>query len=117
MLGSSRQALGRYPEAGTALREAIRLDPQDAHAHNVLGSVLFSAGHDAEAEGAYRGAIRIDPCVRAAGAGHRHIRLAYTRTVDAPVQDGLNLGAIVPGKYERVEDRMQRGSVTTLGED
>ncbi len=42
-------------------REAIRIDPSYARAHNGLGTVLADTGRNTEAEAAYREAIRLDP--------------------------------------------------------
>ena len=53
----------RFAEAEAAYREAIRLDPANALAHNNLGNVLSSLGRHAEAEAAYREAIRLDPAL------------------------------------------------------
>jgi tetratricopeptide (TPR) repeat protein len=51
----------RYAEAEGATREAIRLDPGNANAHNGLGKALRSLKRCPEAEAAYREAIRLDP--------------------------------------------------------
>src|SRR5262249_2479543 len=45
----------------TCFREAIRLDPKLAHAHNNLGIVLTERGDLAGAEACFREAIRLDP--------------------------------------------------------
>jgi Tfp pilus assembly protein PilF len=52
---------GRPEEAEAALREALRIDPQLAHAHSNLGNLLAEQGHPVEAEAALREALRIDP--------------------------------------------------------
>ena len=59
---------GRLPEAETALREAIRVDPAYAHAHNGLGLLLRDAKRYPEAEAAFREAIRLDPALAVAHA-------------------------------------------------
>jgi tetratricopeptide (TPR) repeat protein len=60
-LGNALVDLGRYEEAETAYREAIRTDPDHATAHNNLGVALAYLDRYAEAETAYREAIRTDP--------------------------------------------------------
>jgi tetratricopeptide (TPR) repeat protein len=47
--------------AETAYREAIRLDPEDAEAHDGLGLALTGLERYVEAEAAFREAIRLDP--------------------------------------------------------
>ncbi len=44
-----------------AVRTALRLDPQNANSHAILGSILLKAGRHAEAEEALREALRLDP--------------------------------------------------------
>ena len=53
-------------DAEAAYREAIRLDPGNADAHNDLGYMLATVNRYPEAEAAYREAIRLNP--RHAGA-------------------------------------------------
>jgi tetratricopeptide (TPR) repeat protein len=53
--------LKRPAEAEAAFREAIRLDPGYADAHNNLGNVLGDVQRYADAEAAYREAIRLNP--------------------------------------------------------
>ena len=67
-LGILLQKLGRSGEAGpfldaavAASREAIRLKPDDAWAHNILGIALKAQGKLDEAITEYRAAIRLDP--------------------------------------------------------
>ena len=60
-LGDVLGAQERLPDAEKAYREAIRLDPADAHASFRLGSLLERQGRLAEAEVACREAIRLDP--------------------------------------------------------
>jgi Flp pilus assembly protein TadD len=51
----------RFGEAEEAFREAIRLDPAIAGAHNGLGMVLRGKRRREEAMEAFREAIRLDP--------------------------------------------------------
>jgi tetratricopeptide (TPR) repeat protein/serine/threonine protein kinase len=50
-----------YKAAITAFREAVRLQPKLADAHNSLGVALRRDGQPAEAEAAYREALRLAP--------------------------------------------------------
>ena len=51
----------RYVDAEAAYREAIRLDPGNADAHNDLGYLFAIVNRPLEAEAAYREAIRLNP--------------------------------------------------------
>jgi tetratricopeptide (TPR) repeat protein/tRNA A-37 threonylcarbamoyl transferase component Bud32 len=51
---------GRHADAEAAYREAVRLNPGDADAHEGLGGVLWDVKRYPEAETAYREAIRLD---------------------------------------------------------
>ncbi len=51
----------RYADAEAAYREAIRLDPGNADAHNDLGYLFAIVNRRPEAEAAYREAIRLNP--------------------------------------------------------
>ena len=51
----------RYADAEAAYREAIRLDPGNADAHNDLGYLYAIVNRRSEAEAAYREAIRLNP--------------------------------------------------------
>jgi serine/threonine-protein kinase len=67
-LGRALQGRGRSQEAGVvleaavaALREQIRLNPDDASAHTILGNALTAQGKLGDAVAAYREAIRLQP--------------------------------------------------------
>ncbi len=62
------KARGRWDEAVAEYRTAIRLQPDDAGAHNNLGNALADQGKLDEAVAAYRTAIRLQP--DDAGAHH-----------------------------------------------
>ena len=51
----------RYADAEAAYREAIRVDPGNADAHNDLGYLFVTVNRRQEAEAAYREAIRLNP--------------------------------------------------------
>jgi hypothetical protein len=59
--GHALTELGRLGEAAAYLRQAIRLKPAMAQAHNNLGLALAELGRFAEAEAAYEAALAIDP--------------------------------------------------------
>jgi tetratricopeptide (TPR) repeat protein len=52
---------GRYAEATGCFREALRLNPNYANAHNNLGNALVEQSQRAEAESCYRQALRLNP--------------------------------------------------------
>ena len=60
-LGTSLAALGRFKEAESAFREALRLRPDYGDAYNNLGNLLRDTKRAAEAEPAYRQALRLTP--------------------------------------------------------
>lgn len=60
-LGKMLTALGRIDEAIAALREAIRLTPDDADAHFGLAAALARNRDHAAAETAYHEALRLQP--------------------------------------------------------
>jgi tetratricopeptide (TPR) repeat protein len=60
-LGEAVRLQGKFPEATTELREAIRLDPGFARAHAGLGLVLRALRNTQESAAAYQEAIRLDP--------------------------------------------------------
>ena len=59
--GKSFRGQGLHADAEAAYREAIRLDPGFAAAHDGLGYVLWEVKRFGEAEAALREAIRLDP--------------------------------------------------------
>jgi protein O-GlcNAc transferase len=52
---------GRLDVAAASLREAIRLEPEDADTNFGLGNALYGLGRLGEAEGGYREAVRLQP--------------------------------------------------------
>jgi protein O-GlcNAc transferase len=60
-LGFALAKLGRYPQAETALREALAVAPADAEAWDVLGYVLKAGGDLEGAIAAHRKAVEISP--------------------------------------------------------
>ena len=60
-LGSLLLELGAFAPATAALREAVRLRPDYAEAHNNLGIALASQGLIGEAVGHWKEALRIKP--------------------------------------------------------
>lgn len=61
---------GKADEAVAAFREAVKLDPKNAAAHNALGSLLNSSGHYASALPHAEAAVELDP----ANARYRYNR-------------------------------------------
>jgi tetratricopeptide (TPR) repeat protein len=57
---------GRLDAAEPLVRRAVRLAPENADAHNLLGAILDQHGKSQEAEREYRTALRLNP--KAAGA-------------------------------------------------
>jgi Flp pilus assembly protein TadD len=89
---------GRYTEAEAAYREAIRLDPALADAHNDLGLVLRDTGRLAEAEAAYREAIRLDPDYAIAhnDLGHVLAETGRLAEAEAAYREAIRLGPDYP---------------------
>ena len=61
LLGASNLGLKRYPAAETAFREAIRLNPDYAQAHNNLGNVLQELSQLENAAARYARALELKP--------------------------------------------------------
>ena len=70
-LGAALIGKGRFAEAADRLREAVRLQPGYAKAHNGLGVALAGLGLLADSEGAYRRALALSP-----GSGRARYNLA-----------------------------------------
>ncbi len=64
--GRSKEAAEAFERAVAALREAIRLKPDDAAAHDNLGAALYLQGKLDEAVAEFREAIRLKPDYAAA---------------------------------------------------
>jgi protein O-GlcNAc transferase len=60
-LGAIAARTGRPDAAAASIREALRLNPEDAEAHFALGNALYGLGRLGEAEAGYRDAIRRQP--------------------------------------------------------
>jgi tetratricopeptide (TPR) repeat protein len=69
----------RYVPAEAEYREAIRLDPDYAVAHNNLGDVLRKTNRYAEAEVAYAEALRLDPALTVAQQNLDEVRKSRRR--------------------------------------
>jgi Flp pilus assembly protein TadD len=80
----------RFELAERLMRQAIRLDPNDAAAHNNLGALLAGLGRTAEAEAEYRKAIEIGGLPDGGARAHHNLGnlLAKdaTRTADAEAE-------------------------------
>ena len=64
---------GKHSEAASALREALRVDPDSAYAHNALGIALLRLGRHREAIAKFQDAV-----VRAPRWAYPHHNLALT---------------------------------------
>jgi len=60
-IGLLNGEMGRKEDAGTALREAVRLAPEDSAAHSALGLWYEALGNAIQAEHEYRAALSVDP--------------------------------------------------------
>jgi tetratricopeptide (TPR) repeat protein len=78
-LGNLLNARGDLAGAEAAFRQAIRLDPGFAFAHNNLGFLLRARGDLAGAEAAFRQALRLDPGYAPA---HNHLGLVLQQKGD-----------------------------------
>ena len=88
--GRSKEAAAALEQAVAAHREAIRLKPDDAIAHNNLGLALDEQGKLDEAVAEYREAIRLKPD-------------------DAIAHDNLGIALADAGEARRGRRRMPRG--------
>ena len=83
----------RYADAEAASREAIRLDPGLAIAHNNLGAALRRLSRYPEAEAALREAIRLDPGLAIAhySLGDVLDELGRSREAEAALREAIRL--------------------------
>ena len=82
------RGLGRPEDALAALRESLRLDPDDAETHGLMAATLNTLGRPGDAMRAYEDALRIDP-------GYFAARPAARKSFDASEQ-GLKWPEDVP---------------------
>ena len=61
VLGAALKQMGKINESLVASQKSVKLEPQDAEAHNNLGSILRELGRLDEAEASYRQAITLKP--------------------------------------------------------
>src|SRR5271165_1113991 len=61
LLGAACQELGKYSEAESHLRQAVRLRPDSAEAHCHLGVALAQQAKHVAAEESFRSALRLKP--------------------------------------------------------
>ncbi|MCH8169401.1 MAG: tetratricopeptide repeat protein [Proteobacteria bacterium] len=61
ILGAVNAVMGRLDAAAACLTKALRLDPDDAEAHNSLGNVLSELGQPEQAMASYARALRLNP--------------------------------------------------------
>ena len=82
-----------HSDAEAAYREAIRLDPADAWAHNGLGNALHDLKRYADAEAAYREAIRLHPAnaIMHRNLGNTLHELKRYADAEAAAQEALRL--------------------------
>ena len=86
------------------IKQAIRIDPDDADAHYGLGLAYFTLGMDKEAIGSFKQAIRIDPDFAEA---HYNLGVAHTRKEDK----GESTGSIwVTNQEQQYGPRTQSGA-------
>ncbi len=72
-LGSVLKELNRFEEAVEALKEAVRLDPNNAVTHYFFGAALAMAAQPEAAIEAYQKAVDIDPDLSGAYIGLGHV--------------------------------------------
>jgi FkbM family methyltransferase len=106
LLGAARQKMGRLEEAAAALREAVRLEPHRAEAHNHLGVVLAQQHQFGPAEASFRRALELRPSDAEA---HQNLALALTE-LDRPDEALAAFDAVlrlVPGHADALNGRGQ----------
>jgi tetratricopeptide (TPR) repeat protein len=116
--GDDLHAQGRYADAEIAFREAIRLDPESASAHNGLGFALREMGQYPEAETALRKATLFDPGMAGAhkclgrvlqdSGRHQEAEAAFLQAIhlnpsDANAHNGLGNVLRDLGRYPKAE--------------
>ena len=84
-LGRYYQGQTRYVEAVQAYREALRLNPRLADAHNGLGVSYAEQGRYSEAVEALRTAVELDP-----NAAHLHSNLGYALLLIGSDEEALH---------------------------
>jgi Flp pilus assembly protein TadD len=91
--GIALAAQGRLEEAEQSFRHGIRIRPDDASAHNLLGAVLTALEHWDAAIAAYRRAIGLSPGLAAAHANLAEALRRQGRLVEAidAYRDALQL--------------------------
>ena len=78
-LGNAYSGLKRYDEAAEALKQATKIEPNNAAAHFNLGLTLYSGGRYSEAIQAYKEVTRLRPTL---AAGHFNLALSYAAIND-----------------------------------
>lgn len=82
-LGMVAFETGLYPDAESALREAIRLSPQHGQAHYALARVYLKESHAQEAEDEMRTYLKLNPKDASAEYGLGYILVAEQRLDEA----------------------------------
>ncbi|MGH9907048.1 MAG: tetratricopeptide repeat protein, partial [Pyrinomonadaceae bacterium] len=78
-LGNPYTGLKRYNEAAEALKQATKIEPNNAAAHFNLGLTLYTGGRYSEAIQAYKEVTRLRPTL---APGHFNLALAYVAIND-----------------------------------
>ena len=106
LLGAARQGLGRLEEAASALREAVRLEPNRAEAHKHLGVVLAQQRQYGPAEACFRRTLELRPSDAEA---HQNLATALVELgrPDEAVAEFDAVLRLVPGHAEALNGRGQ----------
>jgi len=79
---------GRAEDAAAALREALRLDPDNGRAQAAVGVALHALGHNEDAVHAFEEALRLDPAVLDGRPATRAVYEAAQRGEKWPAAEG-----------------------------
>ncbi|MBU4299352.1 tetratricopeptide repeat protein [Patescibacteria group bacterium] len=115
--GNLLKDFGKFPEAESQYREAIRLEPNNVMAHNNFGILLYKLEKFPQAEKEYREALKINPDLTEAHLNLAILYLAMGQLAKAKgeAREGIKLHR-AQGRNEKAE-RLEKIMIRELGID